>query len=86
MFKRPKWMDFKKFKERRREDAKKLKEYLKGKIIEGTESVFTPKTPKLRDGKKYQRSSSFVRKHRQHRKTKNKMARQSRRINRLRSA
>ena len=78
-------MDFKKFKEHRKKEAQRLKEYLKGRIIKGTESFYAPESSKYRDTKKNQRSPSFVRKHRRHRKIKNKMAYKSRRINRLKS-
>ena len=45
-------MDFKKFKEHRKKEAQRLKEYLKGRIIKGTESFYAPESSKYRDNKK----------------------------------
>jgi hypothetical protein len=70
---------FQKYRERIREEAQQLKQYLKGRVIPGTESYYQPKL-------EIQGSRSFSRAYREHRKIKNKMARRSRRINRLRAA
>jgi hypothetical protein len=87
MFKRPSWMSFEKFKKKRREASNALKSYLKGKLIEGTETYFKPRGRiKTHNTKADQKSTSFLKKKRTHRNMRNKMAKRSRRINRLRSA
>lgn len=69
---------FEKYRERIKAEAKQLKEYLKGRVIPGTENRYHPKL-------EIQGSRSFSRAYREHRNARNKMARKSRRINRLRS-
>jgi hypothetical protein len=83
--KRPKWMDFKEFRKKRKEAAEKLKQYLKGKIIKAGGGPKIKGRKFFHDTFKQQRSASFLRKKRARRKKKNKMAYASRRINRLRS-
>lgn len=86
MIKRPDWMNFKKFQEKRKEAAKNLKQYLRGRVIKGTESYYSPTTTRYHDTFRYRRTTEWNEKYRRHRKIKNKMARRSRRINRLRNA
>ncbi len=76
MFKQ--WSEsFKAYREKLKEEAKRVKKYLKGKVIPGTESYYSPK-------KRLESSRNFLDKYRAHRKIKNKMAYKSRRINHLR--
>ena len=85
MLKRPDWMSFEKFRESRRQVANTVKAYLKGRVLPGTASRYVEKGRKFRDSFAQQRSPSFLEKKKEHRRMRNKMARHSRRINRLRA-
>jgi len=71
--------EFAKARARLKEEAGRVKEYLKGKILPGTEVYYTPKI-------KIEGSRNFKAKYRAHRKVRNAMAYRSRRINRMRAA
>jgi hypothetical protein len=76
---------FEKYRRVLKERSKGLKRYLKGRLIEGTESYFKPKGRKKTHRTKLDsKSPSFLEKKRAHRKMRNKMAYKSRRINRIR--
>lgn len=70
---------FENYRNRIKEDARRLKEYLRGRVIQGTEVWYAPKKVPIIGV-----VPCLSRKQRQHRKVRNKMARASRRINRLR--
>lgn len=77
---------FDKYRKRIKESADKLKEYLKGRLIESAQGPGRQKgRRKERDTNRRQRTTSFLRKKRAKRKTRNKMALASRRVNRRRA-
>lgn len=71
---------FKKYRERIKEEAGKIKDYLRGKVIKGTECEYVPKVSPINP------PPCLSRKQKEYRKMRNKMARRSRRINRLKNA
>ena len=86
MFKRPDWMNFDKFKKARKSAADELKKYLRGQVIAPAGGVKIKGRIKTHNTKKLFKRPSFLKKRRALRKTRNKMAYVSRRVNRLRKA
>jgi hypothetical protein len=72
--------EFKAYRDRVKEEAKKVKEYLKGKIVPGTESFKKFKAPTINSVK------TISKEERKKRDIRRKLAYRSRRINRLRRA
>ena len=86
--KRDKQTSFKKYREKLKEKAKNLKDYLKGRVIPGTESLYAPKKKKIKIGTKWLplgQHKNRIRQYKKKRKAKNKAAYRSRRINQLRA-
>ena len=70
---------FENYRNRVKEEAKQLKEYLKGRVVKGTESFFyVPKTGEIG-------SRDFSFQYKKLRKKRNKIAAKARRINRMRA-
>ena len=84
--KRDKETSFGKYRKVLKERARDLKDYLKGRVIKGTEATsIKPKGRKKAHRTMIdQKSPSFLKKKRDHRKMRNKMAYKSRRVNQLR--
>ena len=83
--KRDKETSFEKYRNILKHKAANLKNYLKGRVIKGTETYYKPVgRKKTHQTKLDQKSPSFLKKKRVHRRMRNKMAYKSRRINRLR--
>ena len=86
--KRDKQTSFKKYREKLKQKAEDLKNYLKGRIIPGTESFYRPKFKKQKVGTKWltlDQRRSKMREYKKKRKAKNKTAYRSRRINQMRA-
>jgi hypothetical protein len=75
---------FNKYRERIKESTRKVARYLHGRLIKPAEGPGRPKGRKTtHDTARLKRSTSFLKKKRAKRKTRNKIALASRRINRI---